>query len=107
MPPDERLKNIYPCYLAPNAQRIELRLDLRPFLHNTPYATKDLIYRATPQLGARCTRDGATPGMCQSERRIEGADLTFRFPRDWLSQWRDISSAMDQIVNSMRTPRSQ
>jgi hypothetical protein len=106
MPPDERLKTIYPRYLDPNAQRVEDGLDMRAFRDNTPYASEDLVYAATPQLAARCTRDAATPGMCLSERRIEGADLTFRFPRDWLSQWRNVSSAMDQIVNTMRPPRN-
>lgn len=106
MPPDERLKTIYPRYLDPNALRVEDGLDIRAFRDNTPYASEDLVYAETPQLVARCTRDAATPGMCLSERRIEGADLTFRFPRDWLSQWRRVSSAMDQIVTAMRTPRS-
>jgi hypothetical protein len=42
--------------------------------------------------------------MCLSERRIEGADLTFRFPREWLSKWRDVAGAMDQIIARMRRP---
>ncbi|MEH2509799.1 hypothetical protein V1291_001153 [Nitrobacteraceae bacterium AZCC 1564] len=106
MSPDERLKTIYPRYLDPNAQRVEDGLDMRAFRDNTPYASEDLVYGEAPQLVARCTRDTVTPGMCLSERRIEGVDLTFRFPRDWLSQWRNVSNAMDQIINTMRTPRS-
>jgi hypothetical protein len=43
-------------------------------------------------------RDAETPGMCLSERRIGGADLTFRFPRSWLSQWRDVADAMDRLA---------
>lgn len=106
MSPDERVKIIYPRYFDPNARRIEDGLSIQAFRDSTPYASEDLAYAETPQLVARCTRDAATPGMCLSERRIEGADLTFRFPRDWLSQWRNVSSAMDQIVNTMRAPRN-
>ncbi len=106
MSPDERVKTIYPRYLDPNAQRIEDGLSIQAFRDNTPYASEDLAYAETPRLVARCTRDAATPGMCLSERRVEGADLTFRFPRDWLSQWRNVSSAMDQIVDTMRAPRN-
>jgi hypothetical protein len=36
--------------------------------------------------------------MCLSERRIEGAELTFRFPRSWLTQWRDVANAMERLT---------
>jgi hypothetical protein len=51
-----------------------------------------------PSLTARCTRDASTPGMCLSECRIDGADLTFRFPRSWLAQWRHVARAMERLV---------
>lgn len=102
--PDERTRTIYPRYLDQNAGRIEDGLSIRPFRDNTPYANEDLVYASSPLIIARCTRDAKTPGMCLSERRIEGADLTFRFPRDWLSKWRDVSAAMDQIIGRMRRP---
>jgi hypothetical protein len=54
---------------------------------------------------ARCTRDAATPGMCLSERRVDGADLTFRFPRSWLAQWRDVAGAMERLTAQLRGPR--
>ena len=50
------------------------------------------------------TRDAATPGICLSERRIEGADLTFRYPRDWLSQWHDVASAIDRLTLQLHGP---
>jgi hypothetical protein len=56
-------------------------------------------------MAARCTRDGATPAMCLSERRIDGADLTFRFPRAWLAQWRDVAGAMDRLAAQLRGPK--
>jgi hypothetical protein len=46
-----------------------------------------------------------TPGMCLSERRIDGADLTFRFPRTWLAQWRDVANAMERLTVRMRAAK--
>ena len=54
-----------------------------------------------PAFVARCTRDAATPGMCLSERRVGGADLTFRFPREWLTKWRDVAGAMERLVQQL------
>ena len=54
-----------------------------------------------PALVARCTREAITPGMCLSERRIGNADLTFRFPRQWLTDWRDVAGAMEQLVQHL------
>jgi hypothetical protein len=103
--PDDRVRTIYPRYFDPNSGSLTDGLSTRPFRDNTPYANEDLVYAASPQIIARCTRDAKTPGMCIAERRIEGADVTFRFPRDWLSKWRDVANAMDQIVSRMRNPR--
>jgi len=43
--------------------------------------------------------------MCLSERRIDDADLTFRFPRSWLKQWRDLANAMDRLVIQLHGSR--
>lgn len=102
--PDERVRTIYPRYLDPNSARVTDGLSASAFRDNTPYANEDLVYAGAPQIIARCSRDAATPGMCLSERRIEGADLTFRFPRNWLAQWRDVAGAMEEIVSRMRKP---
>jgi hypothetical protein len=83
-----RVRTIYPRYLD-QALAVE-RLTMRAFRDGSPYANEDLFSAAVPSLNARCTRDGLTPGMCLSERRFDGADLTFRFPRSWLSHWRDV-----------------
>ncbi|MGL5164584.1 MAG: hypothetical protein ACRC9K_01680 [Afipia sp.] len=103
--PDERTRTIYPRYLDQTAGSLKDGLSIRPFRDNTPYASEDLVYASSPQIIARCTRDAKTPGMCLAERRIEGADLTFRFPRAWLAQWRDVANAMDQIISQMRKQR--
>ncbi|MGO4715209.1 hypothetical protein [Bradyrhizobium sp. 2TAF24] len=96
--PEERERTIYPRYLAAGAARGNDGLSTQPFRDNSPYANEDLFVAASPRLVARCTRDGETPGMCLSERRIGGADLTFRFPRSWLADWRGVATAMDRLV---------
>lgn len=98
MSPEERLNTIYPHYWDATATRLEGGLTLRAFRDNSPYAGEDLVSDDGMAFVARCTRDAATPGMCLSMRRIKGADLTFRFPRAWLTQWRDASGAMERLV---------
>ena len=96
--PDMRMHTIYPRYLDQATTSLEDGLAMRAFREGTPYAGEDLFLASTPALTARCTRDAATPGMCLAERRIDGADLTYRFPRSWLAQWRDVAAAMDQLT---------
>jgi hypothetical protein len=103
--PDMRLLMIYPRYLDPTPTQAEDGLSVRAFRDGTPYAGEDLFIADAPTLIARCTRDAATPGMCLSERRIGGADLTFRFPRSWLSQWRDVADAMEKLTAQLRGPK--
>ena len=103
--PDMRVRTIYPRYLAPAATPVDDALTMRIFREGSPYANEDLFSATTPGLNARCSRDGLTPGMCLSERRVDGADLMFRFPRSWLSQWRDVANAMDRLTAQMQGPR--
>jgi len=98
MAPDIRVRTIYPRYLEQVSTPGADGLTMRAFREQTPYAGEDLFFANSPALSARCTRDATTPGMCLSERRIDGADLTFRFPRSWLAQWRDIADAMDRLT---------
>jgi hypothetical protein len=103
--PEQRTATIYPRYLDQAAAVPQDGLMMRMFRADTPYGSEDLYSAASPALTARCTRDGATPGMCLAERRVGGADLTFRFPRSWLSQWRDAAEAMDRLTAQLRGPR--
>ena len=103
--PETRLQTIYPRYLEQTATPGQDGLTMRAFRDGSPYSNEDLFLANTPSLDARCTRDTATPGMCLSERRVEGADLTFRFPRSWLAQWRDVASAMDRLTVELHGPR--
>jgi hypothetical protein len=99
--PDTRVRTIYPRYLDQAATPIDDGLTMRAFRDGSPYANEDLFSAGSPALNARCTRDGMTPGMCLSERRVDGADLTFRFPRSWLAQWRDVANAMERLTVQM------
>jgi hypothetical protein len=96
--PDIRLRTIYSRYLDQASRPGPDGLTIRAFRDSTPYAGEDLIVANAAGLDARCTRDAKTPAMCLSERRVDGADLTFRFPRSWLSQWRDVADAMDRLT---------
>jgi hypothetical protein len=103
--PDIRARTIYPRYLDKAATQGDDGLTMRAFRDDTPYSGEDLFAAASPAMVARCTRDAATPGMCLSERRVDGADLTFRFPRNWLAQWREVTGAMDRLSAQLRGPR--
>jgi hypothetical protein len=100
--PDMRVRTIYPRYLEQASSPGTDGLTMRAFRDGTPYGGEDLFLANMPALTARCTRDAATPGMCLSERRIDGADLTFRFPRGWLSQWQEVANAMDRLTVQLR-----
>jgi hypothetical protein len=103
--PDMRVRTIYPRYLEQTSTLGEDGLTMRAFREGSPYSNEDLFFSDTPKISARCTRDAATPGMCLSERRIDGADLTFRFPRSWLAHWQTVADAMDRLTQRLRGPR--
>jgi hypothetical protein len=104
MAPDIRIRTIYPRYLEQTQTPGPDGLTTRAFRDGSPYGKEDLVMAGTPNLSARCTRDAATPGMCLSERRVDGADLTFRFPRSWLAQWREVANAMDRLTVQLHGP---
>jgi hypothetical protein len=103
--PDLRLRTIYSRYLEQESKPGQDGLTMRAFRESTPYGGEDLFFASAPSLDARCTRDAETPGMCLSERRVDGADLTFRFPRSWLSQWREVADAMDRLTVQLHGSR--
>ena len=105
LPPAERLKTIYPRYLMGGATDGPNGLVTQPFRDGTPYQGEDLIYQAAApeRFFARCTRAaGPRPGTCLSERRIGGADLTFRFPREWLTQDTTVSAGIERLITQLR-----
>ena len=103
--PDSRVRTIYPRYLEQASVPGQDGLTKRAFRDGTPYSNEDLFFANAPNLNARCTREGATPGMCLSERRIDGADLTFRFPRSWLARWREVANAMERLTVQLHGPK--
>ena len=40
--------------------------------------------------------------MCLYDLRIGGADLTARFPRDWLDDWRGVAEGLSKLILSLR-----
>ncbi len=105
LPPAERLKTIYPRYLAPGPAVDMGGLQVRAFRSGTPYQGEDLIVdpAAPERLLMRCTQSFAsTPGTCLHERRMAGADITVRFPREWLGgDWRAVASGIDRLIARM------
>jgi hypothetical protein len=103
--PETRVRTVYPRYLEQATSSGADGLTVRAFRDGSPYSNEDLFSASAPALDARCTRDAATPGMCLSERRLEGADLIFRFPRSWLAHWHDVADAMDRLTAQLHGPR--
>src|SRR6202000_3024490 len=101
LPPLDRLKTIYPRYIAATPAPGPAGLSLLAFRDGTPYQGEDLAFdAATPEkFLARCSRNAnpLTPGTCLYERRIGEADVTVRFPRDWLTNWRDVENGIEKL----------
>ncbi len=110
MPPLERLKTIYPRYIATDPTPGPPGLAVFAFRDGTPYAGEDLAFdAATPaKFLARCARsmNPLTPGTCLYERRIGNAEITARFPRDWLTHWRDVEAGLEKLIAGLRPPGS-
>lgn len=106
--PAERLRTIYPRYASSEPTAGPDGLAVLAFRDGTPYQGEDLIYDAAlpESFLVRCSRDGAgaTPGTCLWETRIETADITARFPRDWLNAWRSVAADIDRLIKTLRAP---
>lgn len=102
--PDERVRTIYPRYAGSTPTSGPSGLAILPFREDTPYQGEDLVYdAATPEnFLVRCTRAGPTPGSCLYERRIGAADVTVRFPRDFLDDRQSLAANIDRLIASMR-----
>ncbi len=109
--PVERIKSIYPRYFDFGRFAGPDGLLVIRFRDGTPYQAEDLFYdpAAPEHFVARCSRPGAgpTPGICLLERRLaEAAEITVRFPRDWLVDWRRLSAGIDRLIASLRPSSS-
>jgi hypothetical protein len=101
LPLMERVQTIYPRYLVTEPVAGPPGLTFRGFRNDTPYQGEDLVFESdTPDhFLARCSRKGVTNlGVCLLERRVGNTDITLRFPRDWLTNWQDVASAVDRLI---------
>jgi hypothetical protein len=97
----ERVQTIYPRYLVAAPAAGPPGLTLRGFRDGTPYQDEELVFeQAAPEhFLARCSRKGVSnSGTCLLERRIGKADITLRFPRDWLSDWKSVAAGIDRLI---------
>ena len=101
LPLMERVRNIYPRYMVPEPIAGPEGLTVRPFRKDTPYKDEDLVFESTApeHFLARCARKGVVnSGSCILERRIGNADITVRFPRDWLNDWQNVAAGIDKLI---------
>jgi len=101
LPLMERVQTIYPRYLVAEPVAGPPGLTFRGFRSDTPYQGEDLVFEsnAPEHFLARCSQKGVTnSGTCLLERRIGSADVTLRFPRDWLDNWSDVAGGIDRLI---------
>jgi hypothetical protein len=106
--PLERVKTIYPRYLSTTPVAGPNGLIALAFRDDTPYRGEDMLYPpdSPERFVLRCSRPGGpTPGTCLYERRIGEAEVTVRFPRDWLNDWQDVAGGIDRLIGGL-LPRS-
>jgi hypothetical protein len=102
--PAARLRTIYPRYIEAQATAGPDELAILPFRAGTPYEGEDLVYFADrpEQFFARCSRAVRTvPGTCIHERSLDTAEITLRFPREWLQDWRNVAAGFDRLVSQL------
>jgi hypothetical protein len=101
LPLIDRVQTIYPRYLVPQPTAGPDGLTLRGFRDGTPYQGEELVFeQAAPEhFLARCSLRGVVnSGECLLERRIGKADITLRFPRDWLNDWKSVAAGIDRLI---------
>ena len=106
LPLMERVQTIYPRYLVPQPHGGPDGLTLRGFRDDSPYKGEELVFepQAPEHFLARCALKGVhsatvnSSGNCLLERRIGDADVTIRFPRAWLNDWRTLARGIDSLM---------
>lgn len=107
MSPTDRVRSIYPRYLAEMQHDGPDGLKMMSFKDGTPYQGDDLFFdQSAGKLGfvVRCSRatPAGAPGMCLYDRRIDGADVTVRFPSEWLKQWRTLEAGIATLIGKLK-----
>jgi hypothetical protein len=101
LPLIERVQTIYPRYLVAQPSAGPDGLTLRGFRDGTPYQGEELVFEAAKpeHFLARCSLKGVVnSGECLLERRVGQADITLRFPRDWLRDWKSVAAGIDKLM---------
>jgi hypothetical protein len=109
LPPADRLRTIYPRYIESQATAGPDGLAIVAFRAGTPYDGEDLVYVGTTpeQFFARCTRQvGAVRGTCLYERLIDTAEVTLRFPRTLLEDWRGVAAGADRLMAQLHPQKN-
>jgi hypothetical protein len=102
--PAVRLRTIYPRYIEAQAMAGPDGLAIVPFRTGTPYEGEDLIYFADrpEQFFALCSRPlRSLPGTCIQERSLGAAEVTLRFSRHWLQDWRTTAAGFDRLLEQL------
>lgn len=105
--PAERLRTVYPRYIETQATAGPDGLAIVPFRAGTPYESEDLVYLAErpEQFFARCSRVvRILPGTCINEHSLGAAEITLRFPREWLQDWRSVAAGFDRLMAQLHPP---
>jgi hypothetical protein len=101
-PMAERVKNIYPRYLAGTAETLKGGLTARAFRAGTAYQGEDLVTNDAGDFLARCSRKGVgNSGICLYERRVGEADVVVRFPRDWLADVPALADGLNRLFGKI------
>lgn len=110
LPPNERLRSIYPRYVEATASAGADGLAILPFRTGSPYQGEDLVYftDAPDRFFARCTRQvGIVAGSCIADREVDRAVVTLRFARDWLKGWRELAAGFDRLLAQLHPSGNQ
>lgn len=101
-PMAERVQNIYPRWLAGTVTTLDSGLTVRSFRDGTAYQGEDLITGDGGNFLARCSRkEIGNNGICLYERRIGEADVTVRFPRDWLADAPAVIAGLNRLFGKI------
>lgn len=102
----DRLTSIYLRYIDGPAAPGPDGLTTARFRDGTPYQGEDVVYDATApdRFLVRCnrTRNELTMSVCLYQRPVGEAGLTFRFPREWLADWRAVQNGIDRLIDRWR-----
>ena len=105
LPLTERVQTIYPRYLGADAGRRPGRPDAAavPRRHALSGRGSDLRRSRRRSTSWRAARARASPMPARAciERRIGDADVTVRFPRDWLDDWRSVAAGIDRLIGAL------